>query len=182
MKPLTFKSRIVNSLGGLILPHMTVLALVIGIVLISNDLHLSSLNPRYLILVIPYVVVVYIYAGLFNNDIIITGTTLEIINSVPLFKKRILFELTSVKTITLRHDWTETIGNEIKQSTLRYCIKELVSVFFPYNYKWIKIEAEKKYKFYCFGIDYDYYENEKPYFEDLYKELKNRQASVNWTK
>jgi hypothetical protein len=176
-----FKSKIGDSLFGLIGGHMLALFVVGGLILFINGFRLPDFHWTYLLLLVPYFLGIYVYAGLFNNDIQVDNTKIEIINTVPFFKKRISFDYSNIKIITLRHDWTETFGKTIKSKRLKYILSKLTQTFLPYNYKWIKIETDKEHKFYCFGIDYDYYDNDGPLFEDVYKTLRRKHKSVRWT-
>ena len=178
---MTVKSKIGNSLVGLIGEHIFAVIVIGGLIYFINGFRLPDIHWTYLFLLIPYSLGIYIYAGLFNNDILIDNAKIEIINNVPLFKKRISFDFSTIKTITLRHDWTETFGQRIKSRNLKYILLQLTRTLFPYNYKWIKIETDKEYKFYCFGIDHDYYDNDGPLFEDVYKTLRRKHKSVKWT-
>ena len=56
-----------------------------------------------------------------------------------------------------------------------------VIAFFPYDYKWIKVKADKDYQFYCFGLEMDYYDNEGPHFEELFVTLAEKNIKVSWT-
>ena len=119
--------------------------------------------------------------GIVNNDIVVFETKIEIVNRIPFFRKRTLFQYSEIKEITLRHDWTETLGSKIKSRRYRYVLKELAQIVIPYNFKWIRFVTVREFKFYCFGIDYDYYDNKGPLFEDLYKELRKKHKFVMWT-
>ena len=60
----------------------------------------------------------------------------------------------------------------------------LLDFIFPtYCYKWVDISTKDgtKTRFYFFGIEYDSYENSKPYFEDIYVYLKAYKYPVTWT-
>ncbi len=168
---MTFKSKIGYSLLGLIGANILALSVLCGLKYLINEFRLHDFDWNFLILIVPYTFGIYFYIGLFNNDIKIDNTKIEIINRVPFFKKKISFNYSNIKTITLRHDWTETFGKNIKSKRIKFIFSQLTPLLFPYNYKWIKIETDNEYKFYCFGIDYDYYDNECPSFEDIYNTL-----------
>jgi hypothetical protein len=176
-----FKSKIENSLIGLIGGHAILLFAIVGIVFSTNGFRITNFDWIYMILLIPYFFGIYLYAGLFNNDIIVDNSKIEIVNSIPFFRKRVSFDYSAIKSITLRHDWTETFGRRIKSNRVRYVLSQLTQIFLPYNYKWIKIETYRKFRFFCFGIDFDYYNNDGPLFEDVYKALRRKHKSVKWT-
>jgi len=183
MRPHEFKSDIEKSLIAFIAPHITLVILIIGIILFINGFQFSILSPWYFTFLIPYSIGAFIYSGMFNNDIIIKENSIQFVNNVPFFKKTTLIDFNDIETIILRHDWAETFGRNIKSSKIRYRIKEVASLFFPYNYKWVKIKTYKgeNFRFYCFGIEYDYYDNKGSIFEDLYKHLRKKHKSVLWT-
>jgi acyl-coenzyme A synthetase/AMP-(fatty) acid ligase len=76
-----------------------------------------------------------------------------------------------------------TFGRKIKPRVIKYIVTQWIApFFFPPDYKWIKIHTNRTYKFYCFGIEMDYYENEtNTVFEELYKVLADKGVNVSWT-
>jgi hypothetical protein len=176
----TFSSKISFSLTTLGIQQISWLFVAGGIIFVFNGFKLPALSYSYLFLLIPYLAAMYLYAGLFNNDIIVHQTSLEIVNRVPPFKKTAKFEFASIQSITLRYDWTETCGTTIRTRWIKLIVKELALLFFPWDYKWIKIVADKEYTFYFFGIDYDYFDNKCPLFEDLFSHLKKYHSQVQW--
>lgn len=55
--------------------------------------------------------------------------------------------------------------------------------FIPWEYKWIQIKTKnnKKFRYYCFGMNYDCYDNDKEIlFEDLFLALAKRNIVVKW--
>ncbi|NOS90838.1 MAG: hypothetical protein HOP30_02845 [Cyclobacteriaceae bacterium] len=146
-----------------------------------NGFELPAFHYQYLFLLIPYLAAMYFYAGLFNHDVVVHETGIEIVNRVPLFKKTTKFEFASIQSITLRHDWTETFGTNFRIPWIKSAAKELALLLFPWDYKWIKIVTDQEYKFYCFGIEYDCYDNEGPVFEDLFSDLTKHYSHVKWT-
>jgi hypothetical protein len=133
---------------------------------------------------ISIIVMSYTYISLTNNDIKLDQNTIEFERKLFPFKRTVNFNLKDVLEITMQHDWTDTILENLKPKFLKYLIVEWVlKMILAEDYKWVKITtSEKSYKFYCFGLEHDYYDNPKPYFEDLYLELAKHQLNVNWTK
>ncbi len=175
-----YPSKINFSIATVLTQHVSCLLIVSILTFLFNGFELPAIHYQYLFLLIPYLAAIYCYAGLFNNDVIINETGIEIVNRVPLFKKSRKFDFTSIQSITLRHDWTETYGRNIRTRWINLIVKELALLVFPWDYKWIKIATDKEYTFYCFGIEYDYFDNEGPLFEDLFSYLKNYHPQVQW--
>ncbi len=176
-----YKSKINYSLTTLMALHVCWMFILGVLILFFNPTAFTAFRFSYSLLLFPHAMAIYAYAGLFNNDVIVCETGIQMVNRVPLFKKTTRFEFSSIQSISLRHDWTETFGTNIRIPWIKVIAKELALLFFPWDYKWIKIVADKEYTFYCFGIEYDYFDNEMPYFEDLFLELKKRHAHVRWT-
>ena len=175
-----YPSKINFSIATVLTQHVSCLLIVSMLTFLFNGFELPAFDYQYLFLLIPYLVAIYCYAGLFNNDVIVNETGIEIVNRVPLFKKSRKFDFTSIQSITLRHDWTETYGRNIQTRWIKLMVKELALLVFPWDYKWIKIVADKEYTFYCFGIEYDYFDNKGPLFEDLFSYLKKYHSQVQW--
>ena len=129
----TFKSRISNSLTGLF-GHVLIFIIGGGLLFALNGFELSEFDWTYLTLLIPYFLSMYIYARLFNNDIIVGDVKIEIINTVPPFRKKVSIDYTDIKSIALRHDWTETYGEGMKSGRLKHIASQITQFFLPHNY------------------------------------------------
>lgn len=162
----------------LFLTGLCLMSLVFAVDLSIADISLMTWS----IIICSLLILSYLYSGVTNNDVIVFESEIKIINRVPLFKRELSFSFSEIKEIKFRHDWTETFGKKMKPSILKYFLTNLLPSFFvPADYKWVEISCAKKYRFYCFGIEVDYYENEKPAFEDLFKLLHTKGVNVNWT-
>ncbi len=129
-----------------------------------------------------YVIIAYLYVAITNHDIIVYEERVELINRMPLFKKHKIFLIKEIKSVAFKHEWTETVLANIKPIGLRIILVNFIMpIFIPSEYKWIEICTSKKFKFYCFGIDTDMYDNPKPYFEELFIDLSEKQIAVSWT-
>ena len=178
-----FKSSIGNTISLFFFQTGLLLFLIYVALYIFTDFHLTQISfLGWLLFFSLYLIIMYLYAGFTNNDILVFDDRLEIVNRIPLFKKRRVFRFENINSIKFRHQWQETFGSNIQPTFLQYVIKFFPELFFPAHYKWIKIKANKEYKFYCFGIEMEYYENEKePVFEDIFQLLSLKGLDVCWT-
>ncbi|MBA6316977.1 hypothetical protein [Cellulophaga baltica] len=126
----------------------------------------------------------YFYLGITNNDVKLNKSQIEFRRKLFPFNRTTKFKLNEISKITMQHDWTDSILNDFKPKILKYFIIEWVlKLILAEDYKWLKIISKgKSYKFYCFGLEHDYYDNPRPYFEDLFIELAKQGLNVNWTK
>lgn len=178
-----FKSKVGSSLRTFLLLTISFLALCYFLLVLTINFKLPQITfPEWLVIVLIYSTLAYIYAGFTNNNILVFENRLEIVNRLPLFKKHHSFQFDQIKSVKFKHEWTETFGKNIKPSFLKYIMTEFLTTFiFPTDFKWIRVSAVKDYKFYCFGIEMDYYDNKGPLFEDLYKKLAAAGVAVSWT-
>ena len=178
-----FKSKIGNSLGTFFLMTLCDLLIIYAILYFTTNFSLTDITILgWTLLIVIYVLICYLYAGLTNNNIIVFDNRLEIKNELPLFKKHKIFQFENIKSVTFRHEWTATLTSKINSKFIKLFVTEFTaSWFFPTDYKWIKIESDKDYKFYCFGLEMNFYDNEEPYFEDLFHCLADKQINVSWT-
>ncbi|RFS17058.1 hypothetical protein [Emticicia sp. C21] len=182
-----FKCYIAGSIIELIL---LTLGYSVVIYLVSHyllDIRLSEISPlSWRIMLLLYFLACYIYIGISNNDIVLYDDRLEIISKIPFFKKHWSFPLAEIKSVQFRHDWTETIWQPIKPVFLAVIVKLLydciLSFLLPHNYKWIKVIADREYKFYCFGLEMEHYDSQMPTtFDELFYDLANKKVKVSWT-
>ena len=153
------------------------------ILLFGTDFRLHQLSwIGWAGIFVSYAVLAYVYAGFANDDILLYADRIEIVNRIPLFRKHYSFQIDQVESVKFRHEWTESFGKNIKPGLLKYIMSPfLATLFFPADYKWIKISTNKTYTFYCFGVDMDYYDNNGPIFEDLFNKLAEKGVNVSWT-
>ncbi|MFY0630154.1 MAG: hypothetical protein JXR05_07210 [Flavobacteriaceae bacterium] len=129
------------------------------------------------------VLLVLLYALSVNNDIVLLENEIRIRKRLIFYNKQKSIDFKEIKKIQLKHDWTETIASKLKPSILKYILVEWILIsLFPPDYKWIKIKTDKEtFKYFCFGIEYDQYNNPRPHFDDLYFDLAKRGINVEWT-
>lgn len=164
----------------------SVLIFLIFSVLLGFNLY-QLLNQNWGIILIIYTTACYIYTGLSSNDIILYDDKIEIVSNIPLFKKHLSFPLSEIQSVQFRHEWAETSIKFTKSIFWDYTISFLLSHFLffllPTKYKWIKVTTDQTYKFYCFGIEMDNYDNADSglLFEDLFFALAHKGIIVSWT-
>lgn len=178
-----FKSKIGNSLGTFFILTISLFGLLYLVLFLTTNFRLTQISfSGWLAIVVIYFVVSYLYAGLSNNSIFLFDNRLEVVNRLPFFRKHYTFQFDKIKSVKFRHEWTETFGRSIKPNFIRYILNEWIAQFlFPTDFKWIRISADKDYKFYCFGIEMDYYDNDGPLFEELFTKLLDKGVEVSWT-
>ncbi|HEY9048688.1 MAG TPA: hypothetical protein VIN08_22440 [Ohtaekwangia sp.] len=177
-----FDSSLIRALVNLFTSHAQIAFVLVSATYLINGFSLPSVEKNVIILASAiYLVLVYIYLGVTNHTFVFTDQTLEVENRLLFFRMRQSFPLRQIKQVLFRHDWTETAGKEIKIGIFRTAVRWTMHLFFPFDYKWIEITTTRSFRFYCFGLDYDYFDNEGPLFEDLFKALKSRGIRVGWT-
>ena len=137
----------------------------------------------YILFTVCYILLTYIYLAKTNTDFIVLDDRIEMVNNLPFFKKKTVLPFNEIKSIVFRHEWTESLQEKIKPRTLGFIITEyLVSAFFPYDYKWIKFTTDRSYTFLCFGLEFDYFDNnDEALIEGLFYKLAACGIDVRWT-
>jgi hypothetical protein len=177
-----YPSKINNSIGTLFLLTLFYIPFIYFLLHWTVSLNIGQITfLGWTVFILCIACIGWVYVGLTNNNIIVGGKEIKIVNTVPFFKKQIVIELKNIKHITFKHEWTEIFESNPKFKKIIW-LDFLAMIVFPYDYKWIKIEAEKDYKIYCFGLEMDYYDNPSPHFEELFYNLANRKINVCWTK
>lgn len=131
-----------------------------------------------------YVPLAFIQIFLTNNDLIIEEE--EIIIRSSLFKgiRKKRFRKEEIEEIIFKDEWSETFMSRNYPSIIRLAILYLALFWIiPPEYKWIKIKtkSKKEFKYYFFGMNYDFYDNtKKVIFEDIFIELAKRNIKVKW--
>ena len=126
--------------------------------------------------------VIQIY--LTNNDLLIKDK--EIIIQSSMFKgiQKGKFSIDEIQEIIFKDDWSESFMNKCYTSLLRFIVLDYFLMFLiPYEYKWIEIRTNKnqKFKYYFFGINFDYYDNtNEVLFEDMFITMANKNIKVKW--
>jgi hypothetical protein len=180
-----FKSKIRNSFLYLILKLVFICVLVFPFIaftkLKSLFFELSSFN--WILIGIFTIVFIITYLSLTNTDIKILKNEIKFSGKLLLSKKNTKFSLDEIIEITMKHDWAETVLADFKPKFLKFIIVEwILKTARNEEAKWIKVKTKSgDYKFYCYGIEYDCYDNPKPHFEDLYFEFAKLNLEVNWT-
>lgn len=143
----------------------------------------SDINYQYYILAASlYAVLSYIYLGIVSHDFVVYNDRIEVLNRIPLFEKERAFYYKDIKLVFFRHEWTEELTEKFKLGIFGFLFKEMIiQSVIPPDYKWIKIVTDKPNKFYCFGLEFDYYDNKGPLIEDLFFKLYDYGVKVRWT-
>lgn len=181
----SFKSKIWRSLLYLILKLVFICVLTFPIIaftkLKSVFLELSFYNC--VIIGVSTTLLIITYLSLTNTDIKILGNEIEFNGTLLMSKNKTKFSLDEISEITMKHAWTETVLDDFKPRFLKYIIVEwILKTIRNEEAKWIKVKTKKgEYKFNCYGIEYDSYDNPKPHFEDVYFDLAKLNLDVNWT-
>lgn len=179
----TFESSLVKASVCILRNHLLILFVLVSAVYIYNHFSIPEIDARLAIaFFVLYLLGVYSYLGITNNDFILTNDTLEVVGKVPLFRRRRKFLLYDINIAVFRHDWTDTVGVHIKPRILQFFVKEISQLVFPFDYKWVEITTNHTFRFYCFGLQYNYFDNKGPLFEDLHKALRRKGIPVKWTK
>jgi hypothetical protein len=177
-----FKSSIGSSLLLFIL--QTGLLLIVSFLIFyiaGSDWLKTFFLSHWLLLLIIYSGICCVYVCIFNNDVALFDDRVEIINRTPVLGKKHSFSFGDIEFVTFHHNWMETFAATIKPAFLQYIIKYTVEIFAPANYKWIEIKSGKVQRFYCFGIESDYYENESEFvFENLFTAVSDKGVAVYW--
>lgn len=174
-----FKSKIENAL-----PAFVIVSLFYGAcfwIILQFAPEIRALLPAKELLLVIYLIIVILYLGITNNDIVVYEDRLEIVNHLPLFKKRIAIPFDQIKTVTFRQEWTNFFEKRAQNLRLEAFLVLFAGFFFPFDYKWIKISGDKNYTVYCFGLERDYFTNKGPLFEDLFDLLSKKGLDVRWT-
>ncbi|SKC88349.1 hypothetical protein [Ohtaekwangia koreensis] len=177
-----FESSLIKASLSILRNHALILFVLISVIYMLNGFELPAVENNILIgFLVLYVIAIYTYIGITNNDFIITDNALEVVGKVPLFKRRRRFLRQHIGLVLFRHDWTDTIGEGMKPRIFRLVVKEISQLLFPFDYKWIEITTNHSFRFYCFGLEYNYFDNKGPLFEDLFKTLQAKDLNVKWT-
>ena len=136
-------------------------------------------------MIIVYLLLFVIQIFLTNNDVIIHEEKIIIQSSLFKNLRKRKFKIEAISEIIFKEDWTESSNKKSRFKTvLRFILNYFILMWFiPWEYKWIQIKTKdnKKFTYYCFGINYDFYENHKEtLFEDLFLELAKRNIVVKW--
>ena len=178
-----YESSLVKASLCILRNHLSILFVLTSAVYIINHFSLPEIDARLVLAFLGlYLLGVYSYLGITNNDFILTDDTLEVVGKVPLFRRRRKFSLYDINMALFRHDWTDTVGEGIKPRILQFFVKEISHLLFPFDYKWVEITTHHTFRFYCFGLSYNYFDNKGPLFEDLHKALRAKGIPVKWTR
>ena len=112
---------------------------IISLLFDSADLYSFLIENKLEILTI-FGTSIFLYLGITNNDFTLTDNSLIVKSRIPLFKKEKSFPLIKIKEVIISSEWTENILKNYLKGTLRFIIVDfLLALFFPPNYKWVKI-------------------------------------------
>lgn len=178
-----FESSLVKASLCILGNHLSILFVLSSAVYITNDFSLPEIDVQLSLAFLGlYLLGVYSYLGITNNDFLLTDDTLEVVGKVPFFRRRRKFSLYDINLVLFRHDWTDTVGEDIKPRIVQFFVKEISQLLFPFDYKWVEITTRHTFRFYCFGLSYNYFDNKGPLFEDLHKALRAKGIPVKWTR
>lgn len=99
-----FKSKIENAL-----PAFVIVSLFYGAcfwIILQFAPEIRAILPAKELLFVIYLIIAIFYLGITNNDIAVYEDRLEIVNHLPLFKKRIAIPFDQIKTVTFRQEWS----------------------------------------------------------------------------
>jgi hypothetical protein len=89
-----FKSKTGTSLGNFVLMTLPLCGLLYILLHLTINLKLAQITVAgWLIIGFMYSAVLYLYAGFTNNNILVFENRLEVVNNLPLFKKRVVLSL-----------------------------------------------------------------------------------------
>lgn len=129
-------------------------------------------------------IIIYVYLYVTSYDITIDSDKLVIGKSFKLFYYfggEKTFKVNEIENITTLSCMVNVIEEKVRFAPFAFII-QLVLPYFINEYKWIKIKThDRVYKFYCMGIEYDYFDNQHPTFEDLYLSLAKKGINVKWS-
>jgi hypothetical protein len=180
---MTFSSKILNSLALHLIRHFFAGFIIFLLLKFLFKVDFSNIHIKYYVIgLIFYAILTYVYIGLVNHDFIVFKDKIEVINRVPFFRNKKVFKYEDIKLIQFRHEWTEEFEEKFKLGIFGFLIREtVIQSFIPPDYKWIKIVSDRNYKFFCFGLEFDYYDNEGPLIEELFYQLADYGIDVRWT-
>ena len=116
-------------------------------------------------MIIVYLLLFVIQIFLTNNDLIIHKK--EIVIQLSIFKslRKRKFKIEDISEMIFKEDWTESSNKKSRfKTTIRFLLNNFILMWFiPWEYKWIQIKTKenKKIIYYCFGMNHDFYENQK---------------------
>ena len=180
-----FKSKIWKSFFYLILKLVFICVLTFPLIAFTEfkSMFFELSSDNWLLVGICATLFIITYLSLTNTDIKILENEIEFNGKLLLSKKKTKFSLHEISEITMKHDWTETVLSDFKPKFLKYIIVEwILKTVRNEEAKWIKVKTKSgEYKFNCYGIEYDCYDNPKPHFEDIYFDFAKLNLEVNWT-
>jgi hypothetical protein len=179
-----FKSSIFDSIMAKVIRNVMLILILSLTSLIIDYSELIPIQIGFLGIIIIYLSLFIIQIFMTNNDLIIDEKEIIIQSSMFGGIRRKAFKKEEILEITFKDEWSETFMNNQYDSIIRYVILEFILMWFiPWEYKWIEITTKynRKFKYYFFGMNYDFYDNSQEIlFEDMFVELAKRNIRVKW--
>ena len=175
-----YNSSLSGSFGARFVRHIMFYKLLLFLLIFPKVRSLFENWTRgdWVIFFLVYFILTIVYLGLFNHDFFIKEGKIGIRSSLFTFFKMHEIKFSNIKKITLKHE--EPVDDRF------FSFQILKFFLFPFDYKWVKISTRfnKTYTYYCFGLDYDCYDNtdEKDLMENLFRDLLGKGVRVGWTK
>jgi hypothetical protein len=136
-------------------------------------------------IIICYLCFLFVQIFFTNNDLSIKKKTLTVQSTLFDGIRHRTFEKNQIKEIIFKDEWASRLqgGNNWWSSILLMLLTFVIGLFIPPDYKWLTIVTKdnKRYTYYFFGIEYDYYDNAGDLlFEDVFRETAKSGVRVRW--
>ncbi len=132
------------------------------------------------VLILGYLFFTILYLGIFNHDFIFKDDKIKIRSSLFWFKKSNEIKYDSIKKVKIKSELN------CPENGIYGVLSFFFLIFFPFDYKWIKVttHTNETFTFYCFGMDYDCYDNcdENDLMENIFREFVGQGINTEWTK
>lgn len=177
-----FRNNYGFSVIGFVLTSVSYVFVLFLIVLILNGFSIPQIDKQIIIgFLFIYLLSLYIYLGKTNFDFTLSNDEIKITNRLPFFQKTEFIKLKDIHRVLFKHDWNDTYNIQPNRSYFMKQLYNLLRTFIPYDLKWIKVTTDKTRKYNCYGIEFDYWDNEGLLIEDLFLELSEKGICVEWT-
>jgi len=115
-----------------------------------------------------YIIFGYLFAAYLNNSIVISSKKIIMVNPNFPFRRIKVFNITAIRKVKIASD-----------SHLKFIY---IFGFLGTNYIEVELSNEKKYRFYCAGLEIDCYDENQTELtlDDLHDALENRSVSVDF--
>lgn len=132
------------------------------------------------VLMVGYLFFTILYLGFFNHDFIFKEDKIKIKSSLFWFMKPNEIEYKIIKKVKIKSELS------CPENGIYSILSFFLVIFFPFDYKWIEIttHTNKTFTYYCFGMEYDSYDNcdENDLMENVFREFVWQEINTEWTK